>query len=75
MKSLCSVVTIKRIALSNIGLALFGTPIAYLFISTLAETALINAIGVVFVFVSIFLTMTLGLDLFMKNSHFKVDER
>ncbi len=59
--------TFKKIILANLGFAMFGTPIALLFLQSLHKTTLGNSIGVVFVFFSVFIVMHIGLDLLMRN--------
>jgi len=75
MRSVSTKAYIKKLLLANVGLALFGTPVAYIFISSLHETTLANSVGVVFIFVSIFLTMATGLDMFIKHSIHEVEDR
>lgn len=58
---------VKKILLTNVGFAMFGTPIALLFLEQLHETTLINAIGVVFVFFTVFMVMHVGLDIIIRN--------
>ena len=58
---------LKKIILTNVGFAMFGTPIALLFLQQLNETTLINAIGVVFVFFVVFMVMHVGLDIIIRN--------
>lgn len=57
----------KKIILTNLGFAMFGTPVALLFMQMLKETTLGNSIGVVFVFFAIFMVMYIGLELIIKN--------
>lgn len=58
--------TLKKIILTNVGFAMFGTPIVLLFLQSLRQTTFGNAIGVVFVFFSIFMVMHIGLDILMR---------
>lgn len=58
---------VKKIVLANVGFAMFGTPIALLFLQQLKETTLGNAIGVVFVFFGVFIVMHIGLELIIRN--------
>lgn len=58
---------VKKIVLTNVGFAMFGTPIALLFLQQLNETTLANAIGVVFVFFTVFMVMHVGLDIIIRN--------
>jgi mannose/fructose/N-acetylgalactosamine-specific phosphotransferase system component IID len=57
----------KKIILTNLGFAMFGTPVALLFMQMLKETTLANAIGVVFVFFAIFMVMHIGLELIIRH--------
>jgi hypothetical protein len=59
---------LKRIVLANVGFAMFGTPIAILFLQQLKETTLGNSIGVVFVFFAIFMVMHIGLELIIRHA-------
>jgi hypothetical protein len=57
----------KKLIVTNVGFAMFGTPIALLFLQQYRETTLLNAIGVVFIFFTVFIVMYVGLDIIIKN--------
>lgn len=57
----------KKVLIANLGFAMFGSPIVILFLQTIRDTTLLNAVGVVFVFFTIFITMHVGLDLIITS--------